>query len=414
LEINTHKMNYHHSKYSHFTDHTLVDRLSTYLKKTLKKNQILFTSLTTILFLLLFVSCNRNKDEQLAILKHVIKSDTIFEDKSLYIDLSQKSLADMKFFNDSVFLYAIVFKNDSSYLKTYSIHDSIKLVEEKKLSNEMQKTIIDKKCVEMFIINSDSIIFSSEFAFYFYSISKDTIYNTIKCDENSYFSSPFANFYYDKPSGDIYSYYSDGSADYLYDIANKKRIVRYAKINETKPTIEKITIDFHDTILHNINLRHNFIYANELFINKSSFKSGFETYNTITKEYDYIEFPFLKKTIDNTNHQHNNKISYQNLKKYYMDSYIQQSLMYDYETQKIVLLYLKPVPERDENGLMPEFCFRKKNFYLFNNDFRPIGLIETKEDCFIPRYSFAINGKIHLLSIFQHKITLNTIEYELP
>lgn len=380
----------------------------------MKNKQIFFTSLSTILFLFLFVSCTLNKEEQLPVVNHVIKSDTIFEDKSLYIGFSQNSLVDMKYINDSVFLYSIVSQNDIYYLKIFSLHDSIKLVEEKKLSDEMQKTIIDNNCVKIFIINSDSIIFSSESALYFYSISKDTIYNTIKCDENSYFLSTHTNVYYDEPSGNIYSYYIDGSADYEYDIVNKKRIVRYVKINETKPTIEKITIGMHDTILYNLNLRHNFIYSNGLLISKSSYNSGFETYNTKTKKSEYIEFPFLKKTIDNSNYQHKNKISYQNLKKYYMDSYIQQSLMYDYETQKIVLLYLKPVPERDENGLMPEFCFRKKNFYLFNNDFTPIGLIETKEDCLIPSYSFAINGKIHLLRISQNEITLNTIEYELP
>ncbi|MDD2227693.1 MAG: hypothetical protein PHH71_03875 [Clostridia bacterium] len=241
------------------------------------------------------------------------------------------------------------------------------------------------------------------------------IYNILVSDGDSYFSSKNSKFYYDKSNGDVFSYYGNGTANYMNDIKNNKRVVRFAKINEVDPKIDKISIGMHDTIIpYNSNLRHNFIYSNGLLISKSSYNSGFETYNPITKEYDYIEFPFLQKTIDNSNHQQNNKLSYQNLKKHYMDSYIQESLMCDYETKKIVLLYLNPVPERDENGLKPEFCFRKKSLYIFKQDFKPIGLIETKEDCFIPNYCFAINGKIHMLSISQHKITLNTIEYELP
>ena len=381
----------------------------------MKNKQIFFTSLSTILFLFLFVSCTMDKEEQLRIVNHVIKSDTIFEEKSFFNGFSNNCLIDMKYFNDSVFLYTIVFQDNNCYLKTYSIHDSIKLVEEKKLPTEISKTIIEEKCSNIHIINSDSLILSTKIAFYFYSISNQTVYKTIVSDEGSYFSYINSNFYYDQLNEDIYSYYIDGKDNYMDDLKNEKKVVFYARTNVNNNYIEKIKAKMDDTLsFYNTNLQFHFAYANGLFIYKSSYNNGFETYNPITKEYDYIEFSFLKKTIDNTNYQQNNKLNYQNLKKHYMDSYIQQSLMYDYQTQKIVLLYLKPVPERDENGLMPEFCFRKKNFYLFNNDFTPIGLIETKEDCFLPSYSFAINGKIHLLRISQNEITLNTIEYELP
>ena len=406
-------MHYHLFKYSHFTDHTHINSSSSDCKKHEKK-QILFTSLSTILFLLLFVSCTRNKVEQLSILNHVIKSDTIFEKNTFFLGNNNNGLVDMKFINDSVLLFSIIRENSNCYLKTYLINDSIETMDERKLSEELSKIISEGNCSNIFMINPDSLIISSDLAFYFYSFVSDTIYKTIISDPNSYFSSLYTNIFYDQPNGDIYTYYSDGSANYMNDIQSKKKIIRYAKINENNFDIKKITVSMNDTVIpYNINLQHHFVYANGLFINKSSYNNGFETYNPKTKEYDYIDFSFLKKTNDNTEFHNNNKRSYQNLKKHYMDSYIQQSLMYDYETQKMVLLYLNPVPERDENGLMPEFCFRKKNLYMFNQDFKPLGYIETKEDCFIPSYSFAINGKIHMLRISQHKITLNTIEYEL-
>jgi len=138
---------------------------------------IIIKPITTFILTVLFlISCTRKSEEQIQILNHQIKSDTISVAKSLFTGFSKNSLIDMKFNNDSIFLYAVVEKNDKYYLITYLINDSIRIINEKDFSNKICQTIVDKNCDGIFVINSDSLIFSSDIAFYFYSFSKDTIY----------------------------------------------------------------------------------------------------------------------------------------------------------------------------------------------------------------------------------------------
>ncbi len=369
-----------------------------------------------IQILLLFIfSCKNAKEADPAPLKHKSLSDTIRLNEGYFVGFNKGfSLIDMKFFDDTVFLWAIIERDKSYFLDKYTIEDSDKLVDEKVFSNEMKSILKNENCEKLFIINSDSLIISTDSAFYFYSTNNNIIYKTIKWDDKGYFTSRNSPFFYDVSKKMIYSEYSDRTVDYMEDIKNKKKIVRFAQYNIQNDKIKKITANIADSVfVFNPNMKYHFVYANDKLISKGSFQSEFQIYDTKNKSYKIIDKPCLRKKIDNANYQEKKSLSYQYIKKKYMESYIQQGLCYDYQTDRLVLLLLNPVPKRDENGLKPDFSFRSKSCFVFDKECYTLGLIETKANSFIPNFCFTFNQKIYLLSSTNNMIKLYIIDYEL-
>ena len=365
--------------------------------------------------LLLVFSCTKIKENKPSYLAHEVLTDSIVIDEGYFAKFHMNfSLIDMKFFNDTTYLWAIAKKNDSYYLAKYSLGDEIKELAEYCFSQEMQSVFDKENCEKLLVINLDSLMISTDLGFYFYSISSDTIYNEVKWEDYYYFSTLHTSYYYDESKNKIYGNFSDTRADYIEDVKAKKKIIRFAQYDLSSGEIEKITVSIDDIkTLFNANLRHDFVYANELLISKASFQSEFQIYNTIDKTYTILEKPCLKKMIDDSDFQDEKTHSYQNFKNNYMESYIQQGMCYDYKTERMALIFLNPVPERDENGLKPEFNFRSKSFFIFDKECNTLGLIETKPDGFLPSFSFFINGSIYLISVYNNEISLYTVKYEL-
>lgn len=374
------------------------------------------TKLLIIQILLLFVfSCKNTKETDTPIIKSETISDSIKLIEGYFVGFNRGfSLIDMNFYHNTVFLWAIIERDESYFLDKYTIEDSDKLVDEKLFSNEMKCILKNENCEKLFMINSDSLIISTDSAFYFYSTNNNIIYKTIKWNDKGYFTSRNSPFFYDDVNKMIYSEYGDRTVDYMEDIENKKKIVRFAQYNMQNNKIEKITANIADSkYVYNPNLKFHFVYANDKLISKGSFQSEFQIYDTKNNSYKIIEKPCLSKKIDNANYQEKKSLSYQYIKKKYMESYIQQGLCYDYQTDRFVLLLLNPVPERDENGLKPDFSFRIKSCFVFDKECNTLGLIETKADSFIPNFCFTFNEKIYLLSSTNNVIKLYIIDYEL-
>lgn len=366
-------------------------------------------TLICLVFLILS-ACKNDKISNLPSIDYELVNDTI---KLEALDFSGKfsspKIIDIKKFNDTVFLFTFYQTQDSLYFITFYMNNSFQFHSIKEIAGEMKTDFFEKKHESMFVVSLDEIILLSKNAITSYDIKRSEIIKNYTFKEYEVFQSNNNYIVFDDKMQIVFSEYIDFSKPKNSLGVIKTEIIAGVNLNNNEVLKVPIFIP-EDENFFKLNTFHFTITENTV-VSKLGIEDRFVVYNFKDNSFSYVEIPFAKELMPDFDKTKVN--SYDDMQNNLRKSYVANSLCYDKISGNLVLTYLNIVPERDENGLLPNVFYRSKFLFVFDSNLKSKGLIELKEDSFYPKGMFTIDNVIYLVSGFKEFIIVKTVSYEI-